>query len=130
MADPLNESGGESQPRPARKRGGQPGNTNTLKHGYYSQSFKKGESADLEEMGQEADLTSEIAMMRVVIRRVFEAADDCVDLEGWVGVLKSLGAASTRLAGLLKTQKLLRTGGSEIADALSQALKEVSSELR
>ncbi len=99
MADTENGAGSP------RKRGGQPGNSNALKHGYYSKSFKKAEAADLEEMGQEADLSSEIAMMRVIIRRVFEAADGCMDLESWVGVLGSLGAASTRLAGLLWMQK-------------------------
>ncbi len=120
MADTENA---ESLPGPNRKRSG---NRNALKQGYYAKSFNQAESADLEEMGQEADLTSEIAMMRVVIRRVFEAADDCAELEAWVNVLRSLGAASTRLAGLLKAQKQLSGGGSEIADALSQALREVT----
>ncbi len=103
------------------------GKRGALKHGYYGKTFVKAEAADLEDLGQAADLSSEIAMMRVVIRRVFEAADDCTDLESWVGVLGSLGAASTRLAGLLRMQKLLAGGGSEIAEALSQALKEVRS---
>ncbi len=122
MADTATESGGGPLPGSKRKRGGPA----ALKQGYYAQSFNQGEAADLEELGQEADLSSEIAMMRVVIRRVFEAAEDCAELEAWVNVLRSLGAASTRLAGLLKAQKQLAGGGSEIAEALSQALREVT----
>ncbi len=117
MADTENATG-ESK----RKRSG----ANALKQGYYAKSFNQAEAADLEEIGQEADLSSEIAMMRVVIRRVFEAADDCAELEAWVSVLRSLGAASTRLSGLLKAQKQLAGGGGEIAEALSQALREVT----
>ncbi len=112
-----------------RKRGGQPGNKNALKHGFYSPHFKPTEAADLETLEDDSNLTSEIHMMRVIIRRVFEQAQACPDLETWAAVLGSLGAASTRLAGLLRTQKLLDGGGSDVADALSQALKEVTSEI-
>lgn len=76
-----------------------------------------------------ADLSGEIAMMRVVIRRVFEHVDNCGDILEWSAALGSLGAASTRLAGLLRTQKLLAGGGSDVAEALSQALREVTSDI-
>jgi hypothetical protein len=33
-----------------RKRGGQPGNVNTLKHGFYSHTFRSEEREDLEAM--------------------------------------------------------------------------------
>ena len=123
MAD---TSGGGSR----RHRGGQPGNKNALKHGFYSPGFKPNETADLEEVAGDVDLRDEITMMRVIIRRVFTHAEDCGDdRESWAMVLGSLGSASTRLAGLLRTQKLLDGGGSDVADALSQALREVTSEI-
>ncbi len=112
-----------------RKRGGQPGNKNALKHGFYSPGFRPNEAADLEEVAGDIHLTDEISMMRVIIRRVFERAEECAGLEEWSMLLGSLGSASTRLAGLLRTQKLLDGGGSDVADALSQALREVTSEL-
>ncbi len=66
-----------------RKRGGQTGNLNALKHGFYSKHFKRSELDDLEEIG---DLQEEIQMMRVVIRRLLEAARECDD----VGILKNV----------------------------------------
>jgi hypothetical protein len=113
-----------------RSRGGQPGNKNAQKHGFYSGNFKPKENEDLAALGGEVDLTDEIVMLRVVMRRMFENSDNCGDVASWADVLNSLGAASTRLAGLLRTQKLLSGGGSEVADALSQALREVTSEIQ
>ena len=112
----------------ARSRGGQPGNSNAVKHGFYSRKFRDLESEDLETALREG-LGDEIALMRVMIRRVFDFANDnAADLEGWTGTLSALGAASTRLAGMLRTQKLLGGGDSEALTALSQALGEVTRE--
>jgi len=112
----------------ARSRGGQPGNTNAVKHGFYSRKFRDLESEDLETALREG-LGDEIALMRVMIRRVFDFANDNAgDLEGWTGTLSALGAASTRLAGMLRTQKLLGGSDSEALSALSQALGEVTRE--
>lgn len=55
---------------------------------------------------------------------------ECADVAGWAEALNALRAPSTRLAGLLRTQKLLSGGGSEVADAFSEALREVTSEFR
>jgi hypothetical protein len=46
-------------------RGGQPGNTNALKHGFYSRRFRDIEFSDLDVITV-ADLQNEIAMMRVL----------------------------------------------------------------
>ncbi|MDO9087999.1 MAG: hypothetical protein Q7U53_17465 [Anaerolineaceae bacterium] len=112
----------------ARSRGGQPGNANAVKHGFYSRKFRDLESQDLETALRDG-LGDEIALMRVMIRRVFDYANDNAgDLEGWTGTLSALGAASTRLAGMLRTQKLLGGNNSDALDALSKALAEVTSE--
>ena len=112
----------------ARTRGGQPGNANAVKHGFYSRKFRDLESQDLETALREG-LGDEIALMRVMIRRVFDFANDNVgDLDSWTGTLSALGAASTRLAGMLRTQKLLGGGDSDALDTLSKALAEVTSE--
>ena len=91
-----------------RERGGQPGNLNALKHGFYSKHFLKGEILDLEEAD---DLQEEIGMMRVVTRRLLKMARTCKDTGELVNVLGALGLASTRLAGLMRTQKFL--GGNK-----------------
>lgn len=112
----------------ARTRGGQPGNINAIKHGFYSRRFRDLEAEDLETVPVEG-LEGEIALMRVMIRRVFDYANDNAgDLEGWTGTLSALGAASTRLAGMLRTQKLFAGSKSDALSALSQALGEVTRE--
>ncbi|MBE0688294.1 MAG: hypothetical protein IH585_20060 [Anaerolineaceae bacterium] len=98
----------------ARTRGGQPGNLNAVKHGFYSRKFRDLESQDLETVPVEG-LDGEIALMRVMIRRVFDYANDNAgDLEDWMETLTVLGSASTMLAKMLQTQKLLGGTGMGI----------------
>jgi hypothetical protein len=54
----------------SRNKGAQPGNTNALKHGFYSRFFKEGEVTDLSSLAP--DLTDEIAMLRVITRRLLD----------------------------------------------------------
>jgi hypothetical protein len=103
-----------------RKRGGQPGNLNALKHGFYSKHFQKSELKDLEEIG---DLQEEIQMLRVVTRRLLEAARECKDVEELSNLLDTLGLASTRVGGLMRTKKYLGKGIDNILDAISVALE-------
>ena len=123
----------------SKSRGAQPGNTNAIKHGFYSDRFRSGEIDDLETLATaQTGLQEEISLMRVLIRRVLEHADEQHDaspdpnaaLEIWSNTLNALGNASSRLAGLLRTQQVLSSGSSnEILDALSTALQEVTLEL-
>ena len=104
-----------------RRRGGQPGNLNALKHGFYSRQFQKSEIADLETAG---NLNEEIGMMRVVTRRLLELARGCQDLGEMINVLGALGMAATRVAGLMRTQKFV--GGGEFEEELSDVLDKVT----
>ena len=115
-----------------RKTGGQPGNQNALKHGFYSRKFKPSESESLEAASVEG-LRSEIVMLRVMIRRVVELATNPEkepSLESTIAALNTLGNASGRLAILLKTEKQLAGNQSESPLALNKALGEVIAELR
>jgi len=112
-----------------RPRGAQPNNTNAVKHGFYSRQFHHIETEDLD-VALLNGLDDEIALLRVIIRRVFEytnAQDQ--NLETWSTALATLGAAATRLAHLLRTQKLLGGKDSEYSSSLSQALTQVTKEL-
>jgi hypothetical protein len=112
----------------ARKRGAQPGNTNALKHGFYAKHQRSGEVLDL--AGVEG-LQDEIGMYRILLRRLFEYADQPeMTLEGWMDILESAGLGFTRLSGLIRVQKLLGSGGGDMAEALSEALKEVTSKYK
>ena len=112
-----------------RKPGAQPNNKNAFKHGFYSRRCQQLEQKELNQSGH--DLEDEIALMKVLMRRVFEAANqEEGDLDMWFKTLSTLGLASTRLAKLLDTQKVLQgDNASEISGALKQALKEVTREL-
>jgi hypothetical protein len=112
-----------------RKSGGQPGNFNALKHGFYSHRFSPLELRNLDTALADG-LDDEIALLRVTIRRVFDlATEEGEDSETWFKALSTLGLASTRLAGLVRTQKLIKGDNSSVASALSQALGEVCDEL-
>jgi hypothetical protein len=87
------------------------------------------EAGDLDAMLSHG-LQDEISMLRVVTRRVMKLSKGVEDLDEAITVLGALGIAATRLAGLLKTQKIL--GGEqtdEVTAAINQALNDVIKEL-
>jgi hypothetical protein len=52
-----------------RKRGGQPGNQNAFKHGYYSEAFKKADQIDLDLAAGVEGFDEEIALLRFKIKK-------------------------------------------------------------
>jgi hypothetical protein len=126
-----------------RKRGGQPGNSNALKHGFYSQLFKAAETRDLEGYTQEG-LQDEVAMLRVMIRRVVKLASNPEtdgadhrsgtgqpgDLGSAITTLDTLGRAAARLGQLLNTEKKLASQNDEASRTLYQALSDIAAELK
>lgn len=59
-----------------RRRGGQPGNQNARKHGYYSRIFNKAERADYYSAGDVQGIDEEIALIRHIIKSVASFKDD------------------------------------------------------
>ena len=121
IQDSLPETGvppaeaGKSQPR---------------KRSFYARYVTQVELSDLEQFEPEK-LTDEIALLRVSIRRCFQAACaiESTDIEGWVKALATLGSATTRLANLLRIQKVLSlSGDDEIRAAISKGLMRVMEE--
>lgn len=111
-----------------RKRGAQPGNNNTLKHGFYARAFKAGELDDLDIILADG-LNDEIDMLRVATRRVIECIGEFTTPKEAVATLGALGLAATRLANLLSTQKILEKSEQNTSIALSEALASVVKEL-
>lgn len=60
-----------------RKRGGQPGNKNALRHGFYSRHFTLEENVLLD--GQRPDFTDEISLARVFADRITKALQSDFD---------------------------------------------------
>lgn len=113
-----------------RKRGGQPGNQNALKHGFYSTAMHKGEIQDLEKAAN--GVADEIKLMRVVIRRVAILAREETNRTELLELLSTLGAAGVRLASMLRTQKVYFEEGEQsmFRRALSEAIEIAVDEIR
>ena len=116
----------------SRSKGGQPGNTNALKHGFYSDHFSDLELTDLE-TSLSSGLGDEIALLRVMIRRFSVACNNepQIDINLMSSHLHSIGSAMTKLSHLLKVDKYL-TGSSdgEVMGAISNAIAEFTERLK
>jgi hypothetical protein len=112
---------------PKRSRGGQPGNRNALKHGFYAASFPSAEVRDLENTTF-TGLSEEIALLRVYIRRVIERSRGVEDLAQVLAILRSICLATACLNRLLKTQQFLASHDDPTRRELEAALTQVYAE--
>ena len=64
-----------SEEAPPRKRGGQPGNRNAMRHGFYSDAFSPEERELLRQALEIKSLQPDIAMLRVKIVRLLSYPD-------------------------------------------------------
>jgi len=114
-------------PKPSpRRRGAQLGNTNALKHGFYSRRFLKSEMDDLETTNY-TGLRDEIAMLRVCIRRIIEWGVSIQDFPEALNFLRVVSLATASLSRLVRTQEAI--AGSDMESALEKAIGEVAVEL-
>jgi hypothetical protein len=97
-------------------------------HRFYSPTFTSTESLDLEKVSKEG-VADEVALLRVGIRRLFAMAQVSTTPAEWATILDAIGTASVRIAGLLRTQRMIEGGQSNLSEVLSQALTEVCNEL-
>lgn len=114
------------------KRGGQPGNTNALKHGFYSGKFTPLELTDLETALGDG-LGDEIALLRVMIRRFSEAInnEDNLDLDEASKHLTTVGSSMVRLSGLLTADRVLSgSDDSAVMRAIQSAVSEFTEDLK
>jgi hypothetical protein len=114
-----------------KKRGAQTRNKNALKHGFYSRVFDGDEIADLETL-MSAGIDDEIYAMRVHFRRVLDLArQQDIGYDEAAGLLDTMSRASTTLATLLRTKKLISPqAGNDTARAITDALTAVARELQ
>ena len=111
----------------SRKRGGQPGNTNAFKHGFYTKNFSPAERKGLQAT-EGVVLGDEIALLRVLIRRFAEQiqASQGTALMESAQLLAVISEAMLRLGSLLRTDHML--GGAQ-SDTLFKHLHLVLEEL-
>ena len=113
-----------------RKRGGQPGNTNAFKHGFYTKNFSLAERRGLQ-AANGVVLGDEIALLRVLIRRFAEQIQSSQGIAPSESAqyLSEVSEAMLRLASLLRTDHML--GGSQSSSfvkQLSLVLQEITDE--
>jgi hypothetical protein len=92
-----------------RKKGGQPGNRNAIKHGFYSKTLTDAEQNDFEKAAGIEGIDEEIALIRLEIKRALTGGDDTN--------LKIIVRATNALEKLIRTRY-------QISAAQRQGLKE------
>lgn len=103
----------------SRRPGGQPGNTNALKHGFYARKFDPRQLDDYARAHAVTGLDQEIALLRLVIANLSKS---CLPGPGQppdLAACSALEAALARLSHLIKDQRLLSLGASDPADLLA-----------
>lgn len=101
-----------------RPRGGQPGNRNARKHGFYSQVLTEAERVDLQYALDVEGIDMEIAVLRLKIKAILEDDPDNVRL---------IMEATNTLARLLRTKYNLDKGqGKSLKEAIGQVMRDLA----
>ena len=114
--------------RKSRRRGGQPGNNNARKHGFYASHLPQSDRRALA-TSKFSGLTEEIALMRASIRRIVSLTPPPDDFYANLDWLRTLCLATTALTRMVRTDAQLGTDDSEFAQARDIALRELAKEL-
>ena len=111
-----------------RLRGAQPGNTNALRHGFYSRYLHQLELDDLDQIVIE-DMDSEIALVRSLIRRTAEFSEGVDSLEQAIKLLNSIGMNAQHLSAIIyKRHMLAGNADTRVADAFNDVLERLRKE--
>jgi len=117
-----------SSPRSSsRKVGGQPGNLNAYKHGFYAREFPKKDLADLDSV-EFTGLLDEIKLLRVHIRRLVELNRQSDDFTDALNLLRGLCLACSCINRLIKTQHILLGSTDPYSQAIMDSLDELIDE--
>jgi len=127
------------KPNTQRKPGGQPGNKNAMRHGFYTKRFTADENKRLDGI-EPTDLLSEIAFIRVCIDRLagelnFDPAY-LTDIQKnetrdphYLSQLNTLSIMTQSLSTLTRTHHLIHGKSGNVIDAIQQALEELRLEM-
>lgn len=109
-------------PDNSKSRGGQPGNKNAYKHGFYTGLFRQHERQLLENLPA-ADLSAEIELIRVTSARFIQslmASKGTLDYESNLTALRLVNLSAQSIATLLRVQALTGAAGREMAEAIHE----------
>jgi len=105
-------------PREKREKGGQPGNQNARKHGFYSKVLDEAEQLDFELATGVEGIDDEIALLRVKIKSILENDPENIRL---------IMQATNTLAGLVKTRyNIAKEQRKGLKEAIGNVLRDVA----
>ena len=118
-----------NDPTSKRKRGGQPGNCNALRHGFFSRSFTEAEMDDLEK-NVKGEFMDEIALARVNAAHLAELLKDYknISLDDYVSASNALNNYLDRIQRLSRAQHFMyrsQTTMEQIMEELGKIPPEV-----
>jgi len=127
------------KPKGKGKRGGQPGNKNALKHGFYSKGFTADEISRLDS-ADALDVTAEVHLNRVMIDRLqaeisFDAEmmtdsnTNQIRNDHYLRQLNTLAAMTAAQATLVRTQYLIKGKAGDVQSSILAALEELRLEM-
>jgi len=111
------------------KRGGQPGNTNALRHGYYARNLGMSSPSKLKEEDMR-NLLGEAAMIKDYMFILYNCNLEIRDSMVLAETLRALSLAGMALARLLQVHCQVRvheSGGSSSLDALLGSMQSATS---
>jgi len=115
----------------SRSRGGQPGNDNALKHGFYARQFTRSDFPGLESLDP-GGMRDEVILLRVILRRVLAYAKEVKDLPSALSLLRGISVATHSIARIMRAQFYVNNNNSEsdldIALAIQRAAARVVAE--
>jgi len=101
-----------------RRRGGQQGNQNARKHGFYSRVLDEAERLDFELASGVEGIDDEIALLRVKIKSLLENDPENIKL---------IMQATNTLAGLVKTRyNISKEQRKGLKEAIGNVLKDIA----
>lgn len=116
-----------------KRRGGQPGNQNAVKHGLYSPRFSPDEVESL--TGMREGLVEEIDLMRVQIARLLDYSQELklkedVPIQDMVAVMNLYAKNAATVARLMQVNKALQDAqNTSVGEQLLAALRTVSDDI-
>ena len=110
-----------------KHRGGQTGNHNALKHGFYSSAFKQHERRLLTQMPA-SDLIAEIDLIRIANYRFLEALNTLqtpLDVETQLAAVRAVNLSAQSITSLIRAQAL--TAAIDNPDKLAELVQRLES---
>ena len=109
-----------------KQRGGQPGNQNALKHGFYSKTFMLGDLTDNDP--EDKGIDGEILIAKIITKRLMGLYKHAETLDKQISLLIAAGNAASHVVSMKRVQNIIH-GDHNMLDVIRQAIEEVNDEL-